>query len=289
MAPQAFPQRLLDACPSCARQYDVTHLSAGQGVRCECGASFAARHLLPRSPRALRCSACGANLREGARTCDFCRAEITLEERLLGSVCPACFARARVDARFCMECGGSIAPQALVAVPEHSRCPRCEGELRSRSLDTASVIECGECGGLWLEGGVLDAICRRAERELPVGPVGAPAPRRAVRDEARYLACPRCGDFMVRRNYAGRSGVVLDVCRPHGVWLDAGEMERVVDFIRAGGRAEPILADALGPRAGAIGTGPRGDGLPLEPARGGRGRRAWAFLVDVLETLFVRR
>ncbi len=40
---------------------------------------------------------------------------------------------------------------------------------------------------------------------------------------------------MQRRNFAGSSGVIVDVCGPHGVWFDHRELERVLEFVRAGG------------------------------------------------------
>lgn len=40
---------------------------------------------------------------------------------------------------------------------------------------------------------------------------------------------------MNRFNFAGCSGVILDACKPHGVWLDADELRRIVAFIRGGG------------------------------------------------------
>ena len=53
-----------------------------------------------------------------------------------------------------------------------------------------------------------------------------------------YIPCLDCGELMQRRQYRhrGRStGVVVDVCRRHGIWLDARELERVVAAIRAAG------------------------------------------------------
>ena len=41
--------------------------------------------------------------------------------------------------------------------------------------------------------------------------------------------------MMNRFNFANCSGVVLDACKPHGVWFDADELRRIVRFIRAGG------------------------------------------------------
>jgi hypothetical protein len=43
---------------------------------------------------------------------------------------------------------------------------------------------------------------------------------------------------MARKNFGGTSGVIVDTCRDHGVWFDAGELPRVLDFVEAGGLAE---------------------------------------------------
>jgi Zn-finger nucleic acid-binding protein len=40
---------------------------------------------------------------------------------------------------------------------------------------------------------------------------------------------------MNRQNFARISGVVLDVCKDHGVWFNHGELTRIVEFIRGGG------------------------------------------------------
>jgi Zn-finger nucleic acid-binding protein len=60
-----------------------------------------------------------------------------------------------------------------------------------------------------------------------------------VTEQVRYLPCLVCDDFMVRRNYAMKSGIIIDVCRLHGVWLDDGEARRVIEFIEKHGMAHP--------------------------------------------------
>jgi Zn-finger nucleic acid-binding protein len=50
-----------------------------------------------------------------------------------------------------------------------------------------------------------------------------------------YRPCPACAELMNRFNFAGCSGVILDACKPHGVWFDADDLRRMVAFIRGGG------------------------------------------------------
>jgi Zn-finger nucleic acid-binding protein/ribosomal protein L40E len=230
--------RVLNACPKCDRQYDVSHLDVGRKVRCECGELFDVRIEKPRDPRVLKCAHCGGLLREGARACEYCSAEITLEERRLSAVCPKCFARAATDASYCMECGVKLDPQALYALADGTVCPRCKGALRSRALGGASVIECSGCGGLWLSMHEFARLCEQAEAErapnLEIAP--SASARIALSPEAvRYMPCPACGAWMSRKNYATSSGVIIDLCAAHGVWLDESELHTILSFIRAGG------------------------------------------------------
>jgi Zn-finger nucleic acid-binding protein len=40
---------------------------------------------------------------------------------------------------------------------------------------------------------------------------------------------------MNRRNYGSTSGVIIDLCREHGIWFDADELARILTWVRAGG------------------------------------------------------
>jgi Zn-finger nucleic acid-binding protein len=40
---------------------------------------------------------------------------------------------------------------------------------------------------------------------------------------------------MTRMNFGRHSGIVVDVCRSHGTWFDRGELDAVLEFVRAGG------------------------------------------------------
>ena len=189
----------------------------------------------------MRCGRCGGKLRADASKCDYCEGEITLEERGLSGVCPQCFARLQKDAHYCMECGVEIAPQALKAVREDAACPRCKSALRSRSLGTISFVECGSCAGLWLAQTDLDAMCERADLQyLAARALDESVPTRPV-DVSKgpaYVPCPTCKSLMSRRNFGRSSGVLIDLCRGHGVWLDHRELERILEFVRAGGLAK---------------------------------------------------
>ncbi len=42
---------------------------------------------------------------------------------------------------------------------------------------------------------------------------------------------------MLRRNFLETSGVIVDVCGPHGIWLDRGERTTLIEFALTGAMA----------------------------------------------------
>lgn len=59
----------------------------------------------------------------------------------------------------------------------------------------------------------------------------------SVQRDVRYRKCPRCHGVMNRRNFAAHSGVIIDECPTHGLFLDPGEFEAIETFVRLGGLA----------------------------------------------------
>ena len=113
-------------------------------------------------------------------------------------------------------------------------CPRCQGKLATATVGGTPLEECTRCGGLWISAEAFERIC--ADRESQAASLAQQmAADGPVEERVRYLKCPRCSQLMARRNYAHRSGVILDICRTHGIWFDRHELRRIVEFIRAGG------------------------------------------------------
>ena len=81
---------------------------------------------------------------------------------------------------------------------------------------------------------LADILCRA---ELS-GPFGQEVPRVQALDQVKYVRCPLCHRSMNRMNFGKLSGVIVDVCRAHGTWFDAGELTRVVAFAASGGLAK---------------------------------------------------
>lgn len=202
--------------------------------------------------KVLHCSACGAPIADRARRCDHCSAPISLRQRDLDRVCRDCGARMAGDARYCAGCGAATPEQAVTPLPANQACPRCEGGLERRDFATdqggTTLVECAACAGLWVAPAVFDHLCRRVEAAAAAwrGLLASKSRRPAFVEGAavRYLPCPDCGERMNRRNWGGEAGVVVDWCKPHGLWFDHDEFAFVLDHLRGGGAEVRARRDA---------------------------------------------
>jgi Zn-finger nucleic acid-binding protein len=237
--------RLIVACPKCRRQYNATGRKPGARFCCLCGEVVTIAEPQGHDARVVRCSSCGGPRQEGSPHCTFCGADFTLHERDLNTVCPACLTRVSDAAKFCHCCGVRIAPESAAAGETRLACPVCGDDacLTSRQAGQWAVMECGRCVGLWLGSDSFDRITQQAadgaagiDESLPF--TGRPVAVAGGHRGPMYRKCPSCGKLMVRRNFGRASGVVIDVCRDHGVWFDADELPRILQWVRGGGLAK---------------------------------------------------
>lgn len=164
------------------------------------------------------CRKCGAPLPAKSRVCRFCStlADVDLRQR-----------RKR-------RLGAGERP-----------CPRCETPLEILHIDVAGGLEidrCEACHGIFFDPGELEDVLSEAEagthdvdhQRLDV--LAEEETETRDFEQVSYVPCPDCGRLMNRKSWGSRSGVVVDRCRDHGVWVDGGELRRLVEWSRAGGR-----------------------------------------------------
>lgn len=193
----------------------------------------------------LHCADCGAPLPRDAATCAYCGGTVHPDRPTSGDLCPRCFARLPEGAKFCTTCGTPIRPEQLVkgAATPHP-CPRDGALLLARTLDSLPVEECPQCLGLWVAIEPFRDLCQRKRAEYESNPLPTPRPPAIPVEPVVYLKCPECSALMNRQNFGRRSGVIIDQCAAHGVWLDAQELERIARFIADGGLARARAAEA---------------------------------------------
>ncbi|MEB3332684.1 MAG: zf-TFIIB domain-containing protein [Synechococcaceae cyanobacterium] len=165
----------------------------------------------------MNCPCCSAPLQGGGTACSYCGSRLDLD----------------------LQGWSHLQPRGLNPL---LHCPDCHGPLESLQLGGDVPLEldrCPDCLGLFLPLGALERLLQqsgasvlqidhRLLQALSEAPRAAPSPW-------RYRPCPSCGALMHRNLHGKRSGVVVDRCRDHGLWLDAGELRQLLEWARAGG------------------------------------------------------
>ena len=133
---------------------------------------------------------------------------------------------------FCPKCGAARTRHEAESTA--ARCPGCRGELQQVDVGGTALLECGACDGVWVDADVFERLC--ADRESQVAVLPRLTTRTGTKAGAiHYRPCVRCAKMMNRVNFGRMSGTIVDVCKGHGVFLDAGELHQIVSFIQSGG------------------------------------------------------
>lgn len=151
-------------------------------------------------------------------------------------VCPYCKTRNDVDLRGLY--------QHHVAEAESERiCPRCDIHLQTIDLkleDKFLIERCTDCLGLFFDPNELETLLDKSVSkvfQVDFKQLENINKLRRTQDyPVTYIKCPLCRKLMQRSNFGTQSGVIVDKCKEHGIWLDGGELKQLMDWIKAGGQ-----------------------------------------------------
>lgn len=115
--------------------------------------------------------------------------------------------------------------------------------------------QCENCTGTFIDRVTLDKLVADRDKQSLVHAALARDPDLQLEERApgnptasvKYLKCPDCANLMSRKNFGRISGVIVDVCPPHGTWFDSEELRRVVEFVQQGGlvKARQLEVDTV--------------------------------------------
>jgi Zn-finger nucleic acid-binding protein len=179
---------------------------------------------------ALNCPNCGAGVAGDSSQCPFCKT------RLKTMACPTCFEQMFVGSEFCDHCGAKAVRVTSGEEESSGDCPRCKIGLDRLKIGDVVLDECRKCNGLWADTETFHTISADRERQSAV--LGFAGTRRQNAEplaSISYVPCPICKQLMNRSNFARASGVIIDTCKQHGVWFDADELPKIIEFIQKGG------------------------------------------------------
>jgi Zn-finger nucleic acid-binding protein len=248
----------LVACQNCHTQYDVSDV-ADDSFDCRCGETVQNERYEAVDAQVHRCGSCGANVADpGAEACSYCGSQIVRDDAKLSLICPECHGRNCEASRFCTACGVAFSPEPVKVEGYELPCPVCGCLMPPRAIGGIGINECGSCNGIWAPADRFDQLINRAIEARKKGEQLHHTPRvkgaNPAAQRVAYRKCPECEAFMQRRNFRKSSGVIIDICRNHGTWLDADELEQITGFVATGGNpnAEKLLADADRDAAAAV-------------------------------------
>lgn len=141
-----------------------------------------------------------------------------------------------------MYCGGALTTSH--SSDEEIDCSSCKTSMIKNTILGVTIDECPSCLSRWFDRGELkELISKKAElavRNPVLDNHDSEGAKRFVMTQTKieYRACPRCKEPMQRRNYERISGIMIDSCPHHGVFLDGGEFDRLRAFVKTGGVEE---------------------------------------------------
>jgi Zn-finger nucleic acid-binding protein len=152
---------------------------------------------------------------------------------LRGVICDYCGSRNNVDL-------GHYKP--LNIRPNQTRlCPVCHTSMST--IDVGEKVpflieRCDSCYGLFFDKEELESMIDmtvKGGRNVNTKLLQELTENPRFVDIIVYRRCPVCRKHMNRKNYGGRSGVIMDECAEHGIWLDPGELRQIMEWVKAGG------------------------------------------------------
>lgn len=112
------------------------------------------------------------------------------------------------------------------------KCPKCNSELEHKAGSSIEVDECPKCGGVWLDEGALRKAKDHADPDTNWMDFELWKHQDLFKAAPKGVLCPQCNANLVQIEYE-HTGVIVDYCvKCHGVWLDAGEFEKIVDALQ---------------------------------------------------------
>jgi Zn-finger nucleic acid-binding protein len=111
------------------------------------------------------------------------------------------------------------------------KCPRCDKALKTRTIETVEIDECVGCNGIWFDQDELRKAKDETNPDLNWMDFELWKHQDRFHVAAKPIKCPKCKEEMVAIDY-DKTKVEIDYCiECKGVWLDAGEFEKIIDAL----------------------------------------------------------
>lgn len=110
------------------------------------------------------------------------------------------------------------------------QCPRCGVALKP--VKGGNI--CPKCDGCWFSQAELTEALKASEAQLRKGGLGPTLDDDARAETEFTIRCPICSLRLKRQEYIRGSGLMVDSCFEHGLWLDDGELGDLRAYLASG-------------------------------------------------------
>ncbi|MDD5145982.1 MAG: zf-TFIIB domain-containing protein [Candidatus Pacebacteria bacterium] len=119
-------------------------------------------------------------------------------------------------------------------------CPNCKKELGNAIFYGIDVDYCPKCLGVWFEEDELRWAKDLSDRNLTWLDIDLWKDDEKFKISRDKKLCPECRLPLYEVNY-GTSRIMVDVCNVcHGIWLDRGEFEEIIKYLKEEGNYEVL-------------------------------------------------
>lgn len=121
------------------------------------------------------------------------------------------------------------------------KCPACKSPLIVVERECIEVDWCPDCHGIWFDRGELAILADKAGKTLDPATIGKPVDKHSE----RRRRCPRCHHRMEKIAPTANEDILLDRCPEHGLWLDAGELQTLMQSLPDGNSGSASVIEFL--------------------------------------------
>ncbi len=117
-------------------------------------------------------------------------------------------------------------------------CPNCRTEMEPVVIGGVEIDYCPSCHGIWLDEGELQELAKYDAKEFKgveqiLMPPSTEEAQGGLSSSVSERICPRCNVKLYTYKYGGNSDIVIDGCpQCGGIWLDAGELAKILNYMR---------------------------------------------------------
>ncbi len=149
--------------------------------------------------------------------------------------CPFCNKKTSDESKYCVHCGKDVRNLVDMNCKRVLRCPICHSTSEVIQISNVELDLCRKCSGIWLDKSEFNNFKKIIENDDLANVLknlinGIPA-NKTRNKRGAYISCPICKGLMSQSNFEDISGIILDKCLSHGIWLERQDLEQILDLI----------------------------------------------------------